>query len=305
VSTAPPLDAAPIDDVAAAPQRRAVHPTIEPLFERLAGLCSLPTVAHRVIQIAEDPKADAYDLLAVIEQDTAIAARLMKLVNSSYCGLRREVADLRSAVALLGTERVRNLALSVSIGNHFGRVTPVGQLDPVRLWDHSLCVAQLARLIAERNRYCPPDEAYLAGLMHDLGLMFILQQLDALVPRVLVRMQAGASLCDAEREVMAFDHAQLGAYIAWRSDLPERIVTSIDFHHDPMGCPADGLEIARVVSVANYMATRYGRGSIEGRRLPAPAEGVLAPMGLDLAGLREVWDAVPEAIASVSHVTGA
>ncbi|MGL4513423.1 MAG: HDOD domain-containing protein [Lacipirellulaceae bacterium] len=284
---------------------RAIHPSIEPLFEKLAGLCSLPTVAHQVIQVAQDPKADAYDLLAIIEQDAAIAARLMKLVNSSFCGLRREVADLRSAVALLGTDRVRNLALSVSIGNHFGRVTPVGALDPVRLWDHSLCVATLARLISERRRYCPPDEAYLAGLMHDLGMMFVLQQLDTLVPRVLVRMQTGASLCDSEREVMAFDHAQLGAYVAWRSDLPERIVTAIDFHHDPLGCPEEGRELARVVSVANYMATRYGRGSIEGRRLPAPPEGVLAPMGLDLAALREVWDAVPEAIATVSHMTAA
>ncbi|MEO1498269.1 MAG: HDOD domain-containing protein [Planctomycetota bacterium] len=283
---------------------RRVHPSIEPLFEQLSDLCTLPAIAEKVIQVAEDETADADDLLSVIEQDAAVAARLMQVVNSAYCGLRNPVGDLKTAVTLLGVDRVRNLALTVSIGDQFGKATPLGRIDPDRLWDHSVCVATVARRTSEQSGVGNPDEAYLAGLLHDLGLLFIIQHLQPLVPRVLARMAGGLSLSEAERQVMAFDHAQLGAYVAWRAQLPERIVGAIDFHHGPYEAAGEGHELAQIVGVANYLATRYGRGSIEGRRLPAPSEGMLAPLGLTLPTLRILWEELPEAIAGVSEITG-
>ena len=285
-------------------EKRQIHPTIEPLFARLGELCSLPAIAQKVIQVAEDSESDADDLVQVIEQDAAVAARIMKVVNSSYCGTRGDVADLKTALTLLGNDRVRNLALAVSIGNLFGRQSPFGQLDPERLWDHSVCVATISRLVAQRTKTCNPDEAYLVGLLHDLGLLFINQHLHKLTPRVLARCGTGVSLCEAERAVLAFDHAQLGAYVAWRSNFPERLLLAIDFHHDPANCPEAGADLTRVVSVANYLATRYGRGSIEGRRLPAPTEAMLEPMGLDLGSLRELWAQLPEAMEHVNQLTG-
>jgi len=282
---------------------RAIHASIEPLFEKLSELCSLPSIAQQVIQVAEDPESDALDLLAVVEQDAAVASRLIQVVNSAYCGLRNPVADLKGAVTLLGTERVRNLALTVSVGSLFGRDTPVGRLDPERLWDHSVCVATVSRLIAQRGDHCNPEEAYLAGLLHDIGLLFINEHLATVVPRVLVRCKTGVALPEAERQVMAFDHAQVGAYVAWRANFPSRLVTAIDYHHVPLASPEEGADLTRVVAVANYLATRYGRGSVAGRRLPAPPEGVLAPMGLDLNAFREIWAQMPDTVANVSDLT--
>ncbi|MEQ8846282.1 HDOD domain-containing protein [Botrimarina sp.] len=284
---------------------RAIHASIEPLFQKLSELCSLPSIAQQVIQVAEDPDSDADDLLAVVEQDAPVASRLIQVVNSAYCGLRNPVGDLKGAVTLLGTERVRNLALTVSVGSLFGRDTPVGRLDPVRLWDHSVCVATVARLVAQRGDNCNPEEAYLAGLLHDIGLLFINEHLSSVVPRVLVRCKTGVALPEAERQVMAFDHAQVGAYVAWRANFPDRLVTAIDYHHVPLMAPDDGAALTRVVSVANYLATRYGRGSVEGRRLPAPPEGVLKPMGLGLNAFREIWEELPETVANVAVLTGA
>ena len=298
------------DDALATPTEsagvvRSVHPSIEPLYEQLGGLCSLPVIAEKVIQVAEDRTSDAEDLLRVIEQDRAVAARLMKVVNSAYCGLREPVSDLKMAVTMLGVDQVRNLALTVSIGGMFGRDTPAGKLDPERLWDHSICVATVSRMVAQHNGCCSPDEAYLAGLLHDIGLLFINEHLTTLIPRIMVRFQSGMPLQEAERYVMAFDHAQLGAYVVWRSSFPERLVTAIDFHHDPIGCPESGRTLTRVVSVANYLATRYGRGSIEKRRLPAPPESVLDALNLSPPALRQLWDKMPEAVANVSQLTGA
>lgn len=284
---------------------RAVDASIEKHFEKLGTLCSLPSIVQNVIQVAEDASSDADDLLAVIEQDPAVAAKVMQVVNSAYCGLRNPVGDLKVAVTLLGIDRIRSLALTVSMGELFSRDTPVGRLDPVRLWDHSVCVATVCRLIAQHGADCHPEEAYLAGLLHDIGLLFINEHLASLAPRVLAQCAAGASLPTSERRVLAFDHAQLGAYVAWRSNFPERLVQAIDHHHATQECPPEGQALARVVSVANYLATRYGRGSIAGRRLPAPPEGVLEPMGLNLQALRHLWGELPEAVASVSELTGA
>ena len=283
---------------------RAIDPSIEPLFEKLGELCSLPAVAQEVIQVAEDPASDADDMLRVIERDPAVATRLMQVVNSAYCGLRNPVGELKSAVTLLGSDRVRNLALTVSMGSLFNRDTPVGGLDPDRLWDHSVCVATVCRLIAKRGASCNPEEAYLAGLLHDIGLLFINQELGKLVPRVLVQTKTGVSLPDAERRVLAFDHAQIGAYVAWRCNFPEPLVNAIDYHHAPLGCPEASRDLVRVVTVGNYLATRYGRGSIAGRRLPAPPEGVLEPMGLDLKVFRHLWAEMPDAVANVGELSG-
>lgn len=283
---------------------RAVDPSIEGLFEKLSDLCTLPAIAHQVIQVAEDDSSNADDVLHVIEQDPAVATKLMQVVNSAYCGLRNPVGDLKTAVTLLGLDRVRNLALTVSIGDLFSRDTPVGSLDPVRLWDHSVCVATVSRLVAQRGHTCNPDEAYLAGLIHDLGLLFVNQHLAKLAPRVLAHCATGASLPTAERRVLAFDHAQLGAYVAWRANLPGRIVEAIDHHHATQDCPDEGRELARTVSVANYLATRYGRGSIAGRRLPAPPEGVLESMGLNLQALRHLWAELPATVANVHELSG-
>ncbi len=285
--------------------KRAIDGSIEPLFEKLSDLCTLPAIAQKVIQVAEDEGNDADDLLEVIEQDTAVAAKLMQVVNSAYCGLRDPVGDLKTAMNLLGRARVRNLALTVSMGDTFGRHTPVGRLDPDRLWDHSVCVATVCRLIAQRGSYHNPEEAYLAGLLHDIGLLFINQNLGKLVPRVLAQTAAGIALPEAERRILAFDHAQIGAYVAWRAKFPEVLVAAIDYHHDPLSCPEESRALTRVVTVANYLATRYGRGSLDGRRLPAPPEGVLEPMGLNLQAFRHLWAELPESMANVSQLTGA
>jgi putative nucleotidyltransferase with HDIG domain len=283
---------------------RAIHPTIEPLFQQLGSLCSLPGIASKVIEVAEDPDSNAHDMLKVIEQDQAVAARLMQVVNSAHCGLRTPASDLKTAVTLLGAERVRNLALTVSMGSMFSNNSTDARFNIERLWDHSVCVASIARMIAQRKDYSDPDEAYLAGLLHDLGLLVICQHLTKLVPRIFDLCEKGLALSVAESQVLAFDHAQLGAYIARRSSFPQRLITAIDYHHDPLNCPEEGRELTRIVSVANYLTTRHGRGSIEGRRLPAPPEGVLGPMGLTLQAFRELWDDLPETIANVSELTG-
>ncbi len=279
--------------------------TIDPLFQKLCDLCTLPSIAVQILQVVEDDNSNADDLLAVIEQDPNIAIQLMKVVNSAYCGIRGGVGDLKMAISLLGTENVRNLALTVSIGEIYNRPTTVGEINPAHLWNHSVCVATLSRNIAKRQHIGNHEEAYLIGLLHDLGLIFVNQFLGKLLPKIFLLYRTGVDFYEAEKRVLGFDHVQLGAQVALKSGLPNRHVLAIDYHRQPQSCPKEGRELAHAVYVADYLASRYGHNAFESHRQPAPKEQHLTPIGLVNTDLKSLWGELPEKLANVNELAKA
>lgn len=288
----------------ALPPLRPVSPAVEPLFTRLHELSSPPEVVRLVLKAANEEDADAEDMRRAVEKDVALSMRLLKTVNSSFYGLRSRVSDLKTAVALLGVKQVRNLALTIVLARQFKQPRVVGNLDAGRLWDHSLCSAVVAQLVAESTDGVDPDEAYLAALVHDLGLLVIEQQLAANAPHIFVRFRTGRDWSDSEREVLSFDHAQLGAYLVWRCGIGAQTAHAVDCHHEPLTAPEAAQPLACVVASANYLVTRRGRGSIEGRRIPAD-EGAFDALGLTDGRLRDLWDRMHAPLESVAALTGA
>lgn len=278
---------------------------IDLLFQKLCDLCTLPSIAVQIIQVAEDEGSNTDDLLAVIEQDPNIAMQLMKVVNSSYCGIRGGVGDLKMATSLLGTNNVRNLALTVSIGAAYNRPTTVGEIDPTHLWNHSVCVATLSRVIASRQQLGNPEEAYLVGLLHDMGLLFVNQFLGELIPKVFLFYQTGMDFYEAEKKVLGFDHTQLAAHVALKSGLPQRHVSAIDYQRHPASCPEDGREFAHTIYVADYLATRFGHNAFASHRQPVPKKQHLSPIGLVNADLKTIWTELPETLANVGELANA
>ena len=297
VNTAPLADSSP----STAPLERKISPVLEPLFENLAELAVLPSVARDILRVANDPAAGAIDLLPAVEQDPGLATNLVKCANSSYYSPREPIGDLRSALSMLGVDKARNLAMTIIVGERFTAPAPYGELDRERLWDHSVCTAVAARKIARHTGCGDPEEAYLAGLIHEIGLLVIDQNLTEKLPRVVVRFRTGIDWADAEQEVLSFDHAQLGGYIAWRSGFPDQIVQAVDLHHESGLATGELAYLVGVVSIANYLVTRMGRGSVADRRLPPPSQMVFDRLGLDRTALRELWLVVE---GQLTHVGG-
>ncbi len=262
----------------------------DPLFQRLSSLCTLPTIATQVIRVAEDKETGSRELLELIEKDPAVATRLLKLVNSSYCALPNEVADLGSAITLLGDDSVRNLAVAVSVASVFKNKSSYKECDPHWLWDHSVCVATLSRVIAKQQGCCDPEEAYLVGLLHDFGLIFFCQFLDDLLPKVFEQYRESNDFLEAEKTVVGFDHLYFGAEVAKNSGMPERVYLAIQHCEKPSALPDQENKLAHVVHVANYLATRFGHNAFESHRQSAPEEEILEVLGLTLTDLRDLWD---------------
>ncbi len=273
------------------PMPSAKDRRLETLLERVGQLPTLPPVALRILALVEDSKSAVQDLSAVIAKDPALTARVLRLVNSSYYGLPYRVSTVSHAVSLLGFDTVRSLALGLSIfglfeGKGRGRV-----LDRNGLWTHSLVSGVAARLLALRVRYAVPEEAFVAGLLHDMGRFILDEYFPSELERIIqLEEQEGLALWEAERRILGFDHAQLGSLLAQRWGLPHGLAQAILGHHQPLlvSSSQESLDptLTAIVALADRLSVEFGGGDEE-RDFPAALLGLL---GIEMRELDELED---------------
>ena len=292
----PPPAVANGEEDASSPHRAA----LEKLFTRISEVSTLPTVVTRIIELADDEFSNVSDLLQAIEGDPALAARVLRRVNSSYYGLRNKVADLRSAVSLLGLLEIRGLALTVYVSRMFQEGGDFLSYSREGLWNHSLGVAMIARHVSRVCDCAVPDEAYLAGLLHDIGLILLDQRLRKHFCVVIEKIDEQTPTSQIEREILTFDHADLGAFVSDRWNFPEQIVAAIRHHHHPTEYEGSHQELVYVIAVANYLCTRAGCTSTGVSNVYPPADTVYAGLELAEDKLSKIWEVVQESLSANS-----
>ncbi len=273
------------------PEEKATHDeALCKLFERIGEMSSLPAVASRILQVASDEHTGATDLMEAVAGDPGLALRIMRTVNSSYFGLRNPVADLKSAISLLGFRAVRNLALTIHVSRLFEESGEYNNFTREGLWRHMVAVASTARLVAKVCRKADPEEAYLTGLLHDVGMILIDQFLRRHFIKILDRIAQGMATTLAERKELTFDHTELGAYIAQKSNFDDQIVAAIRYHHTPDDYDGPHRAMLDVITVANYLASRQGISSLGVHNLAAPSDLVYSRLGMTKDQIEEIWE---------------
>ena len=222
-------------------------------IQRLDNLPSLPMVVQKVLQMVNSDSASGRDLSAEIEQDAALTARVLKLVNSAFYGGSGAVSMISHALVLLGFEVVKGVVLSASVFDMMN-----AQL--MGLWEHSLGCGIAAKTIAEHTGRCEPEEASVCGLLHDIGKLAFTSE----VPKSYARITEATSttnhfLLDLEREVLATDHAEAGGWLAKRWNLPPGLVMPIRHHHQPQKAE-DDLDRVCIVHTADILIKAQGFG---------------------------------------------
>jgi len=200
--------------------------TLDRLAERAGQLYSLPAVAMKVLELTSNPQIDTRALKECIENDPALTGKLLRVVNSSLFGLSRQVSDLNQALALLGTKPLKLLVLGFSLpaGLYAGVAADV----LARYWRHTLTKAVGARELSETLWTLPGDEAFIAGLLQDIGMLVLIQQLgEPYLQFVEKAVAAGGDLKPLETEAMGFDHAMLSARLLAQWGLPEALVFAV------------------------------------------------------------------------------
>lgn len=276
---------------------------IAEFVERTGDLPSVPTIAARVIALSEDPNASGDDLREVLERDPGLAARILKVANSSLFGFPRRIETLRHAIALLGFRSVKNLALGASMKEVFKRFG----LTERMLWEHATTSGAVAAKLTDHPSIdVDREEAFTVGLLHDLGKIALNNVAPDDYAKVVARVYNDrVSFVTAEREVFGFDHAEFGALVVEKWRLAPRLESAIRLHHTPDALPGLPLEDRRLTALATVtttLCTRLGVGrrepveSLDPRTLPAWAALDLGPddlesvLGLALEVMKDAGD---------------
>ncbi len=236
-----------------------------PLRAEIDELPALPAVVSACLDELHDPSSNAQRVADLMLADVGLTARALKVVNSSLFCLATEVRSLAHAIALLGAARLEEIILSVTLPQLFGKGR-AGALV-TRVWEHAFATAFMGREVAVRAGLERPTDAYVAGLMHDLGLMIAARCLPVETERmVAAQPDAGPWDLATERAALETDHARLGLALAEHWGLPEAILEAVRHHHDPAGHDP----MVAAVHVADRLAEQGGLGLREVEADPEP-----------------------------------
>jgi putative nucleotidyltransferase with HDIG domain len=213
---------------------------------------SPPILYYQLREKLDDPDTSFEDLAAIIKTDTAMSARLLKIVNSAFYGFDGKVDTLTHALHIIGTEQLTDLALAAIVTSKFQGI-PRDLINMETFWMHSIGCGIAARKIAKRVPGMDSEKVYLGGMLHDIGSLILFQQSPESAKDILLRCkESGENLFKVEKEVLGYDHAEVGAMLLAEWKLPERLVEMVKYHHQPTNA-GDYLEEACIIARADAL----------------------------------------------------
>ncbi len=202
-------------------------------IKMLKDLPTLPTVLVECNKLLEDPNVSASQLAKVIKTDQAVSSKVLKLVNSAFYGLSGKISTISQGIVVLGFNTVRNIILSLSVLDLLPKDADLGEFEISDLWKHSLGCAVISKVFAQRIGVKDPEEAFIAGLLHDIGKIIIAKLFQEEFVTILKTTHKEKKLfLDAEQDVLGTAHDQIGGMLAKNWQLPETLSESISFHHN-------------------------------------------------------------------------
>ena len=273
-------------------------------IQEITHIATQPEVSLRIIRLVEDPDSTAQDLNNVISNDPALGARILKVVNSSFYGLPGQIGSINRAIVLLGLNALKNVAIAASLAKLFRG----GQMCPTftarDLWSHSIAVASATRMLAAKIGLGLPDEAFLAGLIHDLGLMVEMQAMRPKLVEAVEKVDEDEQLTFREAEIACIGatHEHFGAGLCRVWKFPVSFANAAGHHHQPLEVHEEHRVLPMLVHAADVIAARLEIGytrTVETDQIdPAIMEG----LKLTTQTLQEVEAELPKAAEETAEL---
>ncbi|UFS72350.1 HDOD domain-containing protein [Geomonas sp. RF6] len=268
---------------------------LEAAINSAVDLPTIPVVALKVMQLIESESATADELAKVVASDPAVAARVLKISNSSFYGCQRQIQTLSTAVVILGFSTLRSLVVAASVKQVY---KPYGLTEKM-LWEHSFAAGLAARIIASATRAANEEEAFLAGLFHDIGKI-IMNTLDKRKFQDVMQLcyNEGISFREGEKLLYPFGHDEVGAHVIRKWNFPQLLTDAVLQHHaldfDEISDPAV-VNLAAVISLADLFCLKLGIGVREPQELDVAGSKAAALLRMNEQKVNEVMEIFREA----------
>jgi len=270
------------------------------ILRSMAELPPMPQVVVKAQEKMSDPTSTFKDLGRIIETDQAIAARVLKLANSAYYGLRGMVSSIHQASIVLGYEALGEVITVVGAAGLLDNILEGYGLDSGALWQHSLAVAFGSRIIAKAKHPALENDVFSAGLLHDAGKIVLDEYVHKKEKEFDALMEDGqTSFLTAEKKIFGFDHADLTFELCQKWSIPEIQGLAIKHHH----CPSRSEEnaMAYILHIADTVAIKGGFGMTSDAMLYEIEEEALTFVGLHEEELEEITNGVIESVDKITE----
>lgn len=205
------------------------------LVQKITDLPTLPVMMATITRLMQDPHTSAEELGRAIATDPALVSKVLKLVNSAFYGFPGRISTITQAIVILGFSTIRNVVLTTSILKSFGRNSNQKGFNIESFWEHSLLTGAIARSLAMERDANFIEETFIAGLLHDMGRIILIQKLTPDFEKVIAHRESkSCSWIDAEHAVLGVSHGEIGGWLARKWNLPIPFVEVMRFHHHPL-----------------------------------------------------------------------
>ncbi|MFA6497802.1 MAG: HDOD domain-containing protein [Desulfurivibrionaceae bacterium] len=266
-------------------------------------LVSIKGTVSKILALISDPAASSSDLIQLIELDPPLAAKILRVANSSYYATSKTISDIHQALIWIGFDTLKEIILTQKMSELYRGGTPVCGYSRLQLWRHSLAVALLAKTIYRREFGEKGNNAYAAGLMHDIGVIVEDQLLHQEFLQLVQSLEeAHLALTDGETAIFGYDHCLVGRTLAENWNFPAELTEGIGFHHNPEGAREEHRLFVKAIFISDYLMFEQGYGYVA---MPLPDREILLQyvkdLGLQWYALRAIVEVVREDLEKIEQ----
>lgn len=278
-------------------------PLVRDAVEKIRNIATLPEVAIKIRELVDDPDCSADDVHRLISSDPALSARILRVVNSSFYGMPGQFGSVKRAIVFLGLNAIKNITLAASLKKMFRSHPATPQFKVDDLWKHSLAVAVLAQQIAIKAGTVASDDAFVAGLIHDVGIIVELQAYRVEFGEVLRRCteDKDLSLCEAECQVFGATHEAFGAALCRAWNFPGQLIDVTGCHHQPMLLPETRRNLPNIIHLADILADKAGMRAVSEAEATTISHELLHAIGVTSEDLAMIAKELPARMAEVNE----
>lgn len=273
---------------------KEIQAKINSIIGKLSSLPTLPLVLEKINQLMKNPKTSASDIARIIGEDQSLAAKTLRIANSPFYACPCRITTVSHAIVILGFAAVRNIVLTTSIFDIFEKGGGEKSFPYESFWEHSLACGVASKIIARTLNIKEVEEAFLGGLLHDIGKIVLEQYLHEEFMTVLEFVnKEDIFMNEAEKKILGVDHSLIGATLAQRWNFPPVLQNPIKYHHNPNLAPYEK-PMVYIVHVANIFVKALGIGLSGDEKVPIINREAWDFLGFNLIKTKRLFTQIDE-----------